>query len=383
MRSPRRAFEATLLLQRLAASPDADIAAQSPAVLAGMSWEAIIANASAHLVLPALHPGLVRLAASAGHPTNDGVPSDAVEFLGTIRAANGARNRLLCATLTRYAGALNGAGIVPVALKGAGFLLDPYDAHEAGPAAWRFLSDLDILVPQTQAAQAHEIALQLGFTPAAGDYQPVRDAHYPALVSPCDRYAIELHTRIFAEPMMPALESRIISDAEAITRDGARLLRPRLSHRLAHLIGHAQLHHRHWPARRVLLRNLLDVSMLSRQAGGDLAWHEVVGLFAAGEERRSAQAFLALWSAAMAERADGVLIDGEDRAWAEAVIVRLGYPAAVRTGLIMAGLGQAQLRQSWSNSATLGRHFNMLTRPREVARRLGKLVRRTRQMLWA
>lgn len=383
MISPEHPATVTLLLQRLAVDDDGDAAAKLEPILGAIDWERLVATASGHLVLPALYPALVRFGSIASPRAVSLIPADALEFLASIHAANGARNRMLRTALVRYAAALNAVGIEPVPLKGACTLLEADGAAATEPAAWRFLSDLDILVPEREAALAHDIAIRLGYVPSSGDYQPARDAHYPALVSPCDRYAIELHTRVFAEPIMPALETRIVTEAQVVTIDGARFRLPTPAHRIAHLIGHAQFHHRHWAAGRVHLRNLLDLSMLARTTASAPNWGAVLALFAEGEERRGALAFIALWRAAMAARADGVFLHAGDRTWAARTMARLQYPALVRTAAIMAGLGMAQLRHSLAEKATLRRNFNVLMSPRECSLRLKKLVRRARQMHWA
>lgn len=378
MSGARHPADITLLMMRLATGADVLAAEQLLPRLGSVDWARVVAVASAHLVLPALHVSLARLRDLGGTSVMASVPADALAYLALMHRANADRNRMLRRALLRYGRALNDAGIVPVALKGAASLLD-----EAAPAAWRFLSDLDLLVSQRQAGQAHDIALRLGYVPSGSDYLVSRDAHYPALVSACDRYAIELHTRVFAEPIMPLLGADIERTAEEMVIDGVRLRRPQLSCRLAHVVAHAQLHHRHWMARRVLLRNLLDLSMLCREAAPAQPWPPALPLFREGEERRSALAMIALWRASMGERADGVFLFKQDRTWAASVLRRLRMPRTLRTGLIVAGLGAAEIRRAIVCPGVLLRSFNVLTDFGQISRRLGKLARRTRQANWA
>ena len=190
-------------------------------------WEQVVAFASAQLVLPALYPAIERV----GLP----VPDDAHTFLLRIHAANAARNLQMGNALLSIGSALNSEGIEPVLLKGAALLAS--DPSSLVP--WRFLSDLDLLVPAWALPKAVAALQDLGYEARDGDYVPERDAHYPALIAPGGAFAVELHTRMFAERAMPALEAQLPAHAQAIVRDGVRLRLPTAAHRIAHLIAHA------------------------------------------------------------------------------------------------------------------------------------------------
>ena len=254
-----------------------------------LDWEELVAFASAQLVLPALHP-------------MPGAPADAAAYLEGIQAANAGRNAQMRASLAAVGKALNGLGIEPVLLKGAALLATSNDG-----CSWRFLSDLDLLAPADRLEAAAAAARRLGFAARASDYNPARDAHYPALIAPCGRFALELHTRIFAGHLLPALETRLPARATGVIVDGAAFRLPALPDRIAHLIAHAQLHHGHYRNHRLLLRGFLELCVLT---GGEITpehWSEVLEVFATKGQKQAANAYLAAWKLLMRPRGDSLV----------------------------------------------------------------------------
>jgi len=353
---------ATLASLRHLASPGAPTAEFGPEI----DWEEMVAFASAQLVLPALHPAT-------------GAPADAAEFIAGVHAANSARNATLRECLAGIGRALNACGIEPVLLKGAGWLA----TAGAAPPAWRFLSDLDLLVPQARLAEAVAAACKLGFISQDADYDPARDAHFPALIAPGGQFAVELHTRLFADRTLPLLEARLPSGAQAIVVDGAVYLMPALADRLAHLIAHAQLHHGHFRAKRLLLRGFLEFSMLTGSAPESVAWSDVFVVFASRRQRDAAGAFLAAWRMLMAPVGDGPPSTYAEAAWARSAHDRLGRNSRARAiGAALAATG-AGLARALREPDVLARHLATIAKPRALAKRLGRHRERLKQAYWA
>ena len=335
-----------------------------------LDWDEMVAFASAQLVLPGLHPAL-----SAAGPI---VPQDAAQFLSGVHASNAARNTAMRASLIRIGTALNSYGIVPVVLKGAGLL-----ALNEGPAtAWRFLSDLDLLVPGDRLADAVEAVRELGFAAQDLGYDAVRDAHYPALTAPGGRFALELHTRVFADRALPLLETRLPADSMLVNVGGARMRVPALPDRLAHLIAHAQIHHAHYGAGRLLLRGFLEMSMLTACDTGPDLWCAVLEPFEHGGQQRAAMGFLAAWRQLMAPQVILPALSQADDAWAQRAVLSLcqsNRTRAIRSLLASSGV---HLARALRDPAVLSRHLATLANPKALATRLARHRERLRQAYW-
>jgi hypothetical protein len=331
-----------------------------------VDWEDVVAFASAQLVLPALRPGPC-------------APAEAEEFLAGIHTANVARNGEMRRALAELGLSLNRLGITPVLLKGAG-ILATRDPSETG---WRFLSDLDLLVPADGLDAALKAVEGLGFVPTDTGYNPARDAHYPALIAPGGRFALELHTRLFANPTLPLLESSLPLRSQPIGIDRAVYGLPQLADRLAHLIGHAQLHHGHYRARRLLLRGYLEVSLLTEGHRARELWRDVLAPFATGRQRRAAGAYLAAWALLMTP--DGVRpeLQNAERAWASQAVARLSLNRRSRAFRAVAAAAGAEILRTAADPTVLWRHLATLVSPKELVKRLKRHRQRLQQAYWA
>ncbi len=274
----------------------------------------MIAFASAHFVLAALAEPLRR----AGSV----VPGDAVEFLDQIEAANIERNAGLREFAIRTAARFNEIGVEPVALKGAAFLFSRMADQSNAP--WRFMQDVDLLVPEARLAACVEVLRAQGFVASKATYDPHEEAHYPPLVSPCQTFSVELHTRLFGLNDYELPSSEIVSEARPAAGTDARLLVPSARHRLMHILAHAQLHNRNYVRRRLVLKDLLDISMLDRESA--LSPAQSAGSdFSAQRAREATSALLAAWQIALHSQSNGP--DGSAAGcWAHHAIERLSWP---------------------------------------------------------
>lgn len=129
--------------------------------------------------------------------------------------------------------ALNGIGVKPVLLKGANSLWDQRPA-------WRFLRDIDLLVPADRIADAAQALRNAGYFPDAA--RPVRPHHHhlAPLYNEEHNGWVELHRRggnRYAERLLPTDE--LIASSTAATANGfsVRLLDPVMQ------VLHAVVHH--------------------------------------------------------------------------------------------------------------------------------------------
>ena len=235
------------------------------------NWERTIAIAAREGVLPGLH-GMLNC------------PPDVADFLDAFYELNSVRNRQLLAELEELALLLNSAGIEPVLLKGAAYLVaGVYD----DPAA-RLLSDIDLLIPREQSRQAYDLIVRAGYEPCTS-YQVNHPTtlichHHPPLTK-VDRLPVEIHHSLGMGACPAILNAREVVDASAPIQLGrARVRLPAAHHLMTHLIMHSQVHHgaycRIWPP----LRSMLDLVRLNRRLPPD--WEDVCEHFA--RHRRSA-----------------------------------------------------------------------------------------------
>jgi len=133
--------------------------------------------------------------------------------------------------------ALNKIGVRPVLLKGANSLWDQRPA-------WRFLRDIDLLVPADRAADAAQALRDAGYYPDNARPDRPHHHHLAALYNEEHNGWVELHRRggnRYAERLLPTDE--LMASATAATANGAsvKLLDPvtQVLHALVHHhVGH-------------------------------------------------------------------------------------------------------------------------------------------------
>lgn len=330
---------------------------------------AMVAFASAHFVLPAL--------AAPARSAGIGLAPDLIAFLVEMESANRARNVALRDATVAIAAAFRHLGVTPLALKGGAFLLDPTTADAT---AWRFMSDIDLLVEEGRLDACVAAVRDLGFTPAGAPYDPRHEAHYPPLVSRCGTFSIELHTRLFGiHEIGPSLPS-LAGGASTVAIGDARALIPSREHRIAHLIAHAQIHNRFYVMRRISLRDGLDLAALLGGSTTAPDWPCVLAPFAAGRERDAALAFLAYHCDPAPAVASPGMSD-RHRAWASAAHARLYMPRRFRAAMHYVDTLRAEFVRLRTERGHLTRRL-ALAWPERLAR--ARAIRRykTAQKLW-
>lgn len=252
-------------------------------------WAEFVSLSSAHAVVPAFAPALVDGVLSSV------IPEDLTDYVVSMEEANAKRNCHMAEGLYEIVARLNHVGVVPVIGKGGAFLAEAVAAEDLDRVRWRFLSDLDLYVSRGELFACLETLFQSGFVPASRLYDPDRMAHYPPLISPCETYSVEIHTRLFAHKGEFARLSDLRSEGNEIALGDARVQVPSRLHRLAHLVAHAQLHNRFYPLRRMFARDMADLRELARRyPDGEIDLAPLLLLFDDPQDQRAIAAFFAL-----------------------------------------------------------------------------------------
>lgn len=255
-----------------------------------------------------------------GSPLAEAMPDDLGLFFREMAAANARRNAALLEQLTEIAAAMERNGITCVALKGAVELLEPWWDAPNG----RYLSDLDLLVPEDQIEAAHDVMRAVGASSnEPPDFVALPHHHLPAYTADHWIAQVELHRRIGmgdVDALMPAKD--VIANARPT--DIAGVCVPSPTHRLVHLIAHSQLAGGRHLMRRVLLRDLTGAHFaFAKMAETDIAVAERI--FSDG-------GFSDLWTG---YRELTHLVFGPDDAiattkWARRALRRFGNPKSER-----------------------------------------------------
>ena len=328
----------------------------------------VLKFAGQHGIAAALAQGL-RRAATPGMPWAGLQP-----FLDDLELRNAARNRQFRSSVLALSRRLAADGINCVFLKGAVFLF-----AKEGPADWRSLSDLDVLVApdqiETAAAVLRTEGYILGMDPSG--YQARYHHHYAPLYDPTTGIMVELHGRLMQNPRENAVtHHEIFRQAQSVVVEGESVRIPCPEHRMIHLIAHAQNSNWGYALRQISFKDLVDAAELD--ALGEMDWAGVRDAFARVAAEDQLLGFV--WAAHMLL---GVRLPfppaefGTAKAWAMEAALALDQPAAAwRTFLRMAGQyvrmyarHPGRLRLVWNTMAEPARRKSLI---RVSTHRLGR-----------
>jgi hypothetical protein len=217
-------------------------------------WPRLVTLSGVHLMTPAMAACLLDLALTGP------LPPALEAYLLATRAAATTRNDRLAAQLQEVARCLNGIEIAPVLLKGAIRLVDGLYPDPA----WRFLHDLDLLIPAHRVAAAQTMLEAAGWQPVGGEAE---DGHHVTLVHPAAEVRLALHTAPLAEPyasLLPA--ARVLARARPLDLGPATVAVPALEDQFVHLVAHGMLQHAFLFTGRCLLRDLVELALLGAHA---------------------------------------------------------------------------------------------------------------------
>ena len=290
----------------------------------------------ANLPLPAQvdHEELIRfgsqqrisqaLAGGVRNMKHEGPFGAGVELLLSAFETDGAKqNKVYRTTLLNLAKRLNEAGIPMVALKGAAFLVEEKD-----PASWRSISDIDVLVSEAHVHRAGEALASAGYQfllPEDG-YRIEDHHHFRPMQDPVTGTAVEVHTRfVWNRADDPTNPEEIIARSSVKIVDGVEVRIPCPEHRIAHLIVHAQIGDRRFVARRIELKDILDLAIIANHYQVD--WLEVEALFDRVGQRKHFLGFMASAAGILGQALPTLPLDlGPGQAWANAAQQSLANP---------------------------------------------------------
>jgi hypothetical protein len=219
---------------------------------AGCDWMAVFEAANQSLVTPAL----------AGTLRHREIAPDAAQYLAFILERNTRRNERLRAQIAEAAQALNGAGVVPVLLKGGAWLLTV--ASDA--TGERIIMDIDVMVADDDMPRALAALAGIGYVVES---RPSDLSHHfqAELRRPSDIAMIDLHRR----PPGPALfndPSILAEHCERVRCGSGEVLVPSPTLQALHLIAHDQFQDGDFWLGRFDLRHLVDLATLARSPQG-------------------------------------------------------------------------------------------------------------------
>jgi hypothetical protein len=245
-------------------------------------WGKLVQTAADETVLSAMHDSLTRLGLI--HE----LPADVANLFSTVKELNQERNQCMLSELKWIVGLFNNAGIEPIVLKGAAYILSGLYPN----LSTRFLNDIDLLLPESDFPAAVAMLERQGY--CSHDAHPVAAmiGHaYPPLSRPRS-LEIDLHRSLglrICKPLLPSAEVR--SNFVIQELDGVRLRIPSPDHLVVHHIIHSQIHDFYPERIRPSLRTMYDMVLLQRRFGSHIDWSAIENRF-----RRNGQyAALALY----------------------------------------------------------------------------------------
>lgn len=251
--------------------------------------------AADHLLLPALAPHLTQ-AHRVAFPEEAAV-ADLAHRLNT------GRNAALLAQLEQVSLALNACGIVPVVLKGMAHLLTGLWPTRGS----RFVTDIDLLVPETDIARAYAATTELSGQPARLRVEEINHhKHVRAIHGAAGPAQVELHFGLFGrrwDRVLPPAD--VIGRSREVRCGQGRVALPCDGDMASIALLHGPLGHeqRLWRRDRLWMRDALDLAFLAAQE------RTTGGLCEAGRRLSDAGCGPVMaWSAASVRRTTGVFL---------------------------------------------------------------------------
>jgi hypothetical protein len=237
----------------------------------GKSWELFVEAANKHLLCPALY-GVLRHKNLLSF-----VPADLRDYLQILNHLNRERNRLLEEHAEQTALLLNEIGVEPVLLKGTANLLSGLYLDKSV----RFISDMDILVPENRLADCMNRLRAAGYDylfPSEDEYWKTHHHGPPLLKKDCC-FRIELHSRLLSRQPRNLIDAcEVLSDSIPLSIGISRVRIPSTSHRLIHNVAHAQLADRDFLLGNLQLRQLYDLILLAEKIQEE-EWQKISFMF--------------------------------------------------------------------------------------------------------
>lgn len=188
----------------------------------------------------------------------EAVPRDLLIYFAEMQKANLQRNGAIQAQLAAIAGIFAAEGIGAVALKGCAELLSPMYKTPG----MRFLSDIDLLVRETDIEAARAALEAAGATTDPAHVITQREHHHlPPLTCSGWVVSVELHHALGAGKVRDLLPAgAVFASSQPCGLAGMRVPSP--LHRVMHLVAHAELSKRPFEALILPLRDCLEFQQM-------------------------------------------------------------------------------------------------------------------------
>lgn len=182
------------------------------------------------------------------------IPADLRLYFQLMYEENATRNQQARQELALLGKAFQRASIPAVILKGGAEMLAPFYQD----ATHRYLSDLDILVPEARLKEAAEILFARGGVQNSEDADYFKEHHHIPVIEGGELpFRIELHRNIG-----DGLTHQVLSGAEilekAVETDTDGMAVPTIEHRFIHHLLHSQLRNKLYDRSYLNLRDCID-----------------------------------------------------------------------------------------------------------------------------
>lgn len=223
-----------------------------------ISYEKLVWVSSSQMVMPSLYV----LLRDAG--LLEEFPDDLVEHMEQIHRMNYNRNELLVEQIENIIPSFNKGGIQPIFLKGTAHLLEGLykDIGE------RMIGDIDILLPFDEIETAVQLLQEQGYSNSYGMSAEAlkKLRHFPRLISEKSVAAIEIHHELVHEPYREKYNFEVINEAKELIPGSGNIYMPSHAHQVVFNIMHAQMNDSGFSARKLFLRQIYDLLLLSEKA---------------------------------------------------------------------------------------------------------------------
>lgn len=345
-------------------------------------WPILLEAATEQRVGAALHTAL------RGRSVVPELPEDFVETLDVLSQLCAARNAEVRGQATAIARVLNGIGVTPLFLKGAGLLL----AGLYPSPGDRLMADVDVLVAPADYPAAVDALRASGYRVKRPDLLHEDgtsrvDVHYPPMEHDDWPLMLEVHWAILAPPLDAQLPvAAVLARATHVTLDvDAVAAVPALEDALVHTVLHAEDRHDLTLAQDARLWQLWDALLLSQRMDEAEQARVLARLSAPACSRylHHHAGVVRVFLGAPLFTAGGAALGGAGtfrlrHRYNQTTLGRLD--AALGRALVAARLELRGLRLQWRSPVRRSAMLQKFRRPQSYARRLRNVFLRARGM---
>jgi hypothetical protein len=248
-----------------------------------LDWRMVIDVAYAQKVTPALWVAL------RNRKLVENLPTRIQEYLWKVHLLNTLKNKRFKEQALEVANRLNSIGIEPMLLKGgASLFVSVFD-----DPGTRIMSDLDILVPPSQAKRCWDNLRALGYLPLDYDFDFSRHHHLRPLYRPGGYGMIEIHREPLLGETAAILPAELIwKRSEPIRESGVRMVAPEPTFRILHNLLHAALVNRAYARGDIALRSLHELALTQAVYERNIDWGCIRQLMSRGGKQGVLNAWL-------------------------------------------------------------------------------------------